>query len=149
MTQQHPRKDEYFRYFAASPDLVVDPSVVVRDLCVIAEQAQALYESDDWERVRQSLTAQGSRAETVKALRTVAFVAQSLAESLSLEEQGDEHEPVTMPPRAPMNEPPQELDETPPNGPQPSEGEEVWADATGAQEPAEKRRSWWSQFFGS
>jgi len=48
-----------------------------------SQAGQALYVSDDWEEyVRGSLTAQGSRAEVAGALRAVAFVAQTMAESL-------------------------------------------------------------------
>ncbi len=42
----------------------------------------------------------------------------------------------------------QGLWEMPTSGAEPSEGEEVWLDAAGAQQPAEKRRSWWSRLFG-
>jgi hypothetical protein len=49
--------------------------------------------------------------------------------------------------RAPQD-PPQELRETPPSGAEPSEGEEVWLDTAGAQQPAEKRRWLWSRIFG-
>jgi hypothetical protein len=45
-----------------------------------------------------------------------------------------------------MTESPQELRETPPNGAEPSEGEEVWLDGKDAQE---EWRSWWSRMFGS
>ncbi len=48
--------------------------------------------------------------------------------------------------RAPMTEPSQELRETPPNGAEPSEGEEVWRNGKDAQE---EWRSWWSRMFGS
>jgi hypothetical protein len=52
-----------------------------------------LYVSDNWEFVRGSLSKQ-SRAEAAQALRVVAFVAQSMAESLE-KKKGDEDEPPT------------------------------------------------------
>jgi hypothetical protein len=50
--------------------------------------------------------------------------------------------------RRALQEPSRELREMPPSGAEPSEGEEVWLDAADAQQPVEKRRSWWSRLFG-
>jgi hypothetical protein len=57
------------------------PVVVIRELCLVARRAGALYVSNDWEFVRRSLTEQ-SRTEAAQALRTVALLALTMAESL-------------------------------------------------------------------
>ena len=67
--------------------------MVIRELCKVAEVARRLYVSDDWQFVRASLTPQ-SRAEGAQALRAVAFVAQTMAES-SEKPQDGESEPPT------------------------------------------------------
>jgi hypothetical protein len=71
----------------------ISPIVVVRELCRVAKRARALYVSNDWQFVLRNLTAQ-SRVEAAQALRFVAFVAQSIAESLE-KKRGDENEPPT------------------------------------------------------
>jgi hypothetical protein len=60
------------------------PIVVLRELCGVARRARALYVSDDWQFVLRTLSHE-SRAETAQALRSVAFVAQAMAESLEKE----------------------------------------------------------------
>jgi hypothetical protein len=59
----------------------IPPTVVLLELCRIAEQARSLYISDNWELVRSGLSEQ-SRADTVQALNAVAFIARTMAEDL-------------------------------------------------------------------
>ena len=67
--------------------------MVIGELCQVAYGAKALYLSEDWEFVRGSMSRE-SRAEAAGALRAVAYVAQSMAESLEKGNVGEEEPPT-------------------------------------------------------
>jgi hypothetical protein len=67
--------------------------VVLLELSWVAKQVTGLYLSDDWEGVRGSLSEE-SRAETAHVLRSVAFIAQAMAEDLDKKRGGSEEPPT-------------------------------------------------------
>jgi hypothetical protein len=68
-------------------------AVVLLELSRAAKQATGLYLSDDWEVVLGSLSEE-SRTEAAHALRSAAFIAQSMAEDLEKKNGTDEAPPT-------------------------------------------------------
>ena len=81
MRPPEPPATVYDKWFPRRP---FSPAVVLLELFRVSGQASALYASEDWEVVRESLSEQ-SRVEAVQGLRAVATVATAMADDLESE----------------------------------------------------------------
>jgi hypothetical protein len=76
---EQPAYSKYDRWFLVNRPF--SPAVVLLELFRVSEQASALYASEDWSLVCESLSEQ-SRAEVLRGLRATQAVVEAMAESL-------------------------------------------------------------------